>query len=407
MKILYVTSRLPFGPGEAFIIPELRGLINQGHEILIVPLLPRGTIIHDDMRPFLHCVERTAFLSLQELAAAASVFFKGFPETLRFFSYILRASQGIRRVKNLLMFPRALWLSELAASWGADHIHAHWATTPTTVAMIAGELRGIPWSFTAHRGDIVEGDLLSTKCSKAAFIRVISRSGLGLFASQGILPAKNKVAILHMGVDMPPLVEPRSTALRSVTVCCPASLIPVKGHKYLVESARLLRDRGCRAEFLLFGDGVLRAELQSQINALGLEDVVRLCGLISHGKLLELYTDGQIDITVLASVDLGSGNHEGIPVALIESMACGVPVVSTATGGIPELLGDGAGIIVPPGSAESLADGLGKLIFSQETRQAFGKRGRNRIRESFSSEHVVTELVGLFKSVSRVSHFSR
>ena len=53
-------------------------------------------------------------------------------------------------LKNLAVYPKGLWLARLAREWRADHIHAHWAATTATMALVASEFSGIPWSFTAH-----------------------------------------------------------------------------------------------------------------------------------------------------------------------------------------------------------------------------------------------------------------
>ena len=83
---------------------------------------------------------------------------------------------------------------------------------------------------------------------------------------------------------------------------------------------------------------------------------MRFVGQVSHTQILEMYVANQVRAVVVPSIDLGNNLHEGIPVSLMEAMAHGVPVVSTTTGGIPELLADGAGILVPPENPQALAD---------------------------------------------------
>jgi glycosyltransferase involved in cell wall biosynthesis len=117
---------------------------------------------------------------------------------------------------------------------------------------------------------------------------------------------------------------------------------------------------------------------------------------MQHDALLSLYRYSQVDVVVLPSVDLGNGHHEGIPVALMEAMAYAIPVVATETGGIPELIGDGAGLLVQPANPQALADALTKLAGSAALRRSLGLNGRKRVEQSFEISKMVKELVRRF-----------
>jgi glycosyltransferase involved in cell wall biosynthesis len=106
---------------------------------------------------------------------------------------------------------------------------------------------------------------------------------------------------------------------------------------------------------------------------------------------------------VLASVDLGSGVHEGIPVALIEAMSYGIPVVATATGGTPELLLPGTGLLVPPADPAALADALQTLLRDGKLRDRLGDSGRQRVLEAHDIFQVAAELVKEFEAATRTA----
>jgi colanic acid/amylovoran biosynthesis glycosyltransferase len=127
--------------------------------------------------------------------------------------------------------------------------------------------------------------------------------------------------------------------------------------------------------------------LQRAIDTNGLGTVVRLLGVLPHEEVrARLYRAG---VFVLPSVMTTQGNMDGIPVALMEAMACGTPVVSTTVSGIPELIDDGVnGYLVPPEDAEALADRLAKLLEDPGKRIAFARNAREQVEHSFS---VVTE----------------
>ena len=163
-----------------------------------------------------------------------------------------------------------------------------------------------------------------------------------------------------------------------------------------------LQERGLDLELWLAGKGRLEEELREQREALNLSNRIIFLGMLPHQRLMELYHRGEVDIVALPSVDLGGGEHEGLPVSLMEAMSYRVPVVSTTTGGIPELLGGGAGVMVPPADPTTLAEAIGRLIQDPEQREQQGDAGRKRVEESYSQKEIVGELIARFKACAPV-----
>ena len=149
---------------------------------------------------------------------------------------------------------------------------------------------------------------------------------------------------------------------------------------------------------LLFGNGPLRDKLQQMAKELNLIDVVNFCGSVAHDEILKLYSTGAVSVLVLPSIETKDGEKEGIPVSLMEAMAAGVPVISTTTGGIPELLGNGAGILVPPEDCEALANAIERLLKDPEIRREIGIKGREKVKKEFAIDSVVQKLIELFKN---------
>jgi glycosyltransferase involved in cell wall biosynthesis len=183
----------------------------------------------------------------------------------------------------------------------------------------------------------------------------------------------------------------------------PANLLEVKGHTYLLQALQILGDRGVDLHLDLAGDGPLREDLLRETNELGLGDRVNFLGLVPHEKLLERLQTGVWDILVLPSIVTGSGEKEGIPVALIEAMSCRVPVVSTATGGIPELFErvDEA-LLVPPKDPAALAQAIERVAVDPALRERLVELGSRRVEDSFAVEQVTEELVKRFEVCRRV-----
>jgi colanic acid/amylovoran biosynthesis glycosyltransferase len=213
----------------------------------------------------------------------------------------------------------------------------------------------------------------------------------------GLSPDPSRTHVIHMGVDVPASAAAHAERAGSSGphVLCPAQLYPVKGHQYLISALGILRDRGIPCSLWIAGEGHLLEELQRQAGALGLQESIRFLGAVPHERILEWYRAGSVDIVVLASVDLGRHEHEGIPVALMEAMALGIPTISTQTGGIPELLGNRAGILVPPEDPEALAAALGQLILDSHARGRIGRVGRAKVAQQFNVERTTAELAQL------------
>jgi colanic acid/amylovoran biosynthesis glycosyltransferase len=298
--------------------------------------------------------------------------------------------------KNIAVLPKSLWIARLSERSQIEHIHAHWSSTTATMAGVAATYLGIPWSFTAHRWDIVENNMLSEKLKTASFARFISKSGVELARRYSEPKADlGKARVIPMGVALPSARETLRSSSRPV-VLCPAKLHPVKGHVYLLAALKLLKERGLDFEAWLAGHGDLESELKSRSSELGLDSCVRFLGKMAHGELLALYETAPVFAVVVPSIDLGGGIHEGIPVSLMEAMSRGIPVVSTLTGGIPELLGDGAGILVPAKDSAALANALADLLLNSKLAHRYSEAGLKRIREQFDIEKVVDALLAGF-----------
>ncbi len=388
MRIVYVTQRLPFGTGETFIVPEVEALLTCGHEIMIVPRLSRDEVVHDDVGLLL-ARTRVPPNAGNIVASVARSLARHPGRALRAFWPLRRTRPRHRAFSNAVATAQAMWLGRVARAWGADHIHAHWAHLPATLAMGASALSGIPWSFTAHRYDVLLNNLLTEKLRSARFGRFIARDMLDLARRLVEPDAIERAVVLHMGVPLPPTVR-EVPARATPVVLCPAQLIPRKGHRYLIDAAARLKNRGIVFELWLAGDGPSHEAVSRQVHEQGVGDRVRMLKTVPHAELLRLYRERTVDCVVLPSL------HEGISVALMEAMAHGVPVIATSTGGTPELLHGGAGVLVPPTDSVTLAQELERVLGAAALRAELGRAGRRRIEEEFDIAAIGRELTRRF-----------
>jgi glycosyltransferase involved in cell wall biosynthesis len=180
--------------------------------------------------------------------------------------------------------------------------------------------------------------------------------------------------------------------------------VEIKGHRYLLEAWKKLRDLGLQARLWLAGDGPLRPWLEAYTDELKIRDSVRFLGTVSHSMLLEMYERGGIALTVLPSIDLGNGGHEGIPVALMEAMSYGVPVIGTRAGGTSELIRNGTGLIVEPRNVAELVTAIQSTIDHPDDARRLGERGRSHVEKEFNVTRTAAELVGAFATRSQADY---
>ena len=302
------------------------------------------------------------------------------------------APPGLRgRLYQLFYFAEAGVLAAHLRKRGVRHLHNHIATASGTVAMLAGEIAGIPHSFTLHGPDIFFAPRrwrLDEKIARAAFVACISqfcRSQAMAFSD----PAHwGKLHVVHCGID-PARYGPGPRGGEGLRLLFIGRLAPVKGLPVLLEAlARIAGDHpGLTLD--LIGDGPARGMLKAQAAALGLSDRVRFLGYRSQGAVAEALAE--CDMLVLPSF------AEGLPVVLMEALAARLPVIATRIAGVPELVEDGvSGLLVPPGDVAALARAIGRLAGDAELRLKMGDAGARAVARGFSSRDEAARLARLF-----------
>jgi glycosyltransferase involved in cell wall biosynthesis len=144
----------------------------------------------------------------------------------------------------------------------------------------------------------------------------------------------------------------------------------------------MLKEQGHRFKLVLAGDGSLKNSLSAMIEALDLTQEVTLCGFITD---VPEFLAG-LDLFVMPSL------YEGLGVAALEAMAAGKAVVASRAGGLAEIVLDcETGLLVPPGDAEGFARAIAKLLSDESLRTSFGRRGAERVRQSFTLERMASK----------------
>ncbi len=271
---------------------------------------------------------------------------------------------------------------------GLNHLHAHFATSATTVAQAAAAFADISFSFTAHAKDIyfdyATPQFLDRKLRDAAF--AVTVSDYNARHLRGQFPMlSDRLLRLYNGVDLERFsagAPGPADGGQPPTILAVGRLVDKKGFHILVEAAALLRDRGLPFRCELIGDGPDRAMLEQLISERALGEHLQLFGARPQQAVMAAMREA----TVLAMpcVVSADGNRDGLPTVLIEAMALGTPVVSTAVTGIPELVSDGlTGLCVAPDDPVALADALERLLRDRSLRERLARAAREAIVRDF------------------------
>ncbi len=395
MKLALVSAKYPFGGKEAYLHAELRALAPYFARIAVFPTSPS-----DPEWGFADVpaeVERRGLFAPDTLGDAVAAVVTRPRACLAALAALLGAPYRREvKLKNLAVIPLGLALGFRLRREGFEHVHAYWLSTPASVAFLAARVAGIPWSATGHRWDIYENNALAAKLPSARFVRAISERGRrDLLATPGCGAAN--VRVVHVGVDVPaaPPAERGAAQDRPFALLCAANLVPEKGHADLLDALAELRDRGVAVHCTLAGDGVLRAELEAAVRALDLAGVVAFRGHVPHAALLAELRAGAYDAMVLTSLEQPGGLMEGIPVALMEAMAVGLPVIATASGSIGELVDDGCGRLVEPRNVTAIAGAIAELAAEPALRAELARAAYAKVRAEFDVAREARALAGL------------
>jgi glycosyltransferase involved in cell wall biosynthesis len=175
-----------------------------------------------------------------------------------------------------------------------------------------------------------------------------------------------------------------------ILFACVARFSPQKNHALLVKAFALGPASNPNAHLVLVGEGALQGQLEAQVKDLGLAAQVHFLGL--RRDIPDVL--GAMDIFVLSS------DYEGNPLSVMEAMASGLPIVSTAVGGVPDLFESGKeGFLVPPGDALGLAKSMVSLLGNREARHSLGTAAALRAREDFDVSTMVQAYEGLYESL--------
>jgi colanic acid/amylovoran biosynthesis glycosyltransferase len=277
------------------------------------------------------------------------------------------------------------------------HVHAHFGTNSTTVAMLCQAIGGPSYSFTVHGPDEFdrpESLALTEKIDRASFVVTISsfsRSQLYRWCDRQYW---KKIHVVRCGVDDYFFGQPTTLIPEEPNLVCVGRLCEQKGQLLLIEAINQLKVEGLNCNLTLVGDGPLRNQIEALIQHYGLEKQVTITGWASAAEVQKCILNSRA--LVLPSF------AEGLPVVIMEALALNRPVISTYVAGIPELVKPGInGWLITSGSVEDLTAAMGEVIqLPTEKLEQMGIAGSLSVNSNHNLAQQAISLEYLFRSYS-------
>ncbi|HEY5971944.1 MAG TPA: glycosyltransferase [Pseudoxanthomonas sp.] len=383
--MVYVVSLFPSW-SETFIVREVATLLENGVDVRIISLKrPSQDLVQSDAAALLARV-RYPRTVLHTLAGTLAAFARNPRSVAGSFATVVAGlwRQPVVLLKSLFALMRGLEQAAWLRGFDPQIIHAHWATYPSTAAWALGRALRKPFSFTCHAHDIfVDHQLLARKIEDAALAVTISRYNVGWLHTHATSLAEHKLKVIHCGVDMDKAPW-RSAGRESGMLLAVGRLDPVKGFATLIEALALLEKRGVEFACRIAGSGPLDADLRRLAQNLGVSKRIEFAGAQPQRVVREWMDSATL--FVLPSEVAADGNRDGIPVALMEAMASGCPVVSTRVSGIPELVEDGiTGLLVGEQEPAALAAAIERLLQDENLRGRLATGARRHVEREFDA----------------------
>lgn len=397
MKIAYVLNSYP-QPSHSFIRREIQALERQGISVLRLAMRPGSAPLVDpgDQAE----ADRTQYvlqagplrlllaLLLQGLRAPGAMM-----QALQLALRLGRVSQ-VGRLRHLIYLAEAASVALRCREEGVVHMHAHFGTNATTVAMLAQVLGGAGYSFTTHGPEEFDapGSLsLGEKVNRAKFAVAISSFGKSQLSRWADFGTWARLKVVHCGIEPARFENPAPLPEGPLRLAAIGRFVEQKGQMILVRAMSEVIKTHPEVHLALIGDGEMRGDLEAAIASAGLQDNVTLTGWLSEaGVRQELAAAHALVMPSFA---------EGLPMVVMEAMASARPVLATYIAGTPELVLPGeTGWLVPAGDMAVLAAAIVELADTPQTRlQAMGQAGRTRVLQRHDSDQEAGKLAVLFR----------
>ena len=402
MKIAVLVDQFP-SVAETFVLNQIVGLMKLGHDVhVFASKSARNVEIHDNYRKY-NLPANTHYYEIpnNKILRILKVIFFIIKYAPTKYNVAFRSLNIFKYGKPSLSLSLFFMSIQLLERGPFDIIHAQFGTLGLSAASLNQFLPGKCKLVTSFRGSDATVFL---KKHPGAYHELFKQGDLFLPVSEFLKERliqegceEKKIVVHHSGIDCSKFeyVQRHRVSGEPIKVLTIARLVEKKGVAFAIEAVSRLLSKGEKIDYRIVGDGMLREDLQQLIEDMGIEQQVKLLGWKTHEAVKILLEESHV--LVAPSLTPESGDQEGIPNAIKEAMASGLPVISTFHSGIPELVADGvSGVLVPERDAASLADALAYLISHPGVCKEMGQAGRRQVERKFDTNFLNKKLEVLY-----------
>lgn len=415
MRIAFIVDQFPT-LSETFILNQITGLIDRGHEVDIYCDKPGNlTQTHPEIQQY-QLLARTYYIPIPSnkiwrIIKAIWLFVCNFFKAPKIMLQIINLTKYNRdNYGEPASFLRPIYL---IIPWlkqsHYDIIFCHFGRNGLKANLLQdlGLIKQAKTVVVFHGYDLslylaIHGqDIYQNLFNQVDLVQPISQHWRQKLLELGC--PESKILVHHMGIDCHKfqylVKHPSDSQILIVSI---ARLVAKKGLQYSIQAVAQLIPRYPNLEYQIIGDGVLKEELEQLIKQLNITKNVKLLGWRQQQEVAAIIA--QADIVLAPSITSQDGDCEGIPVSLMESMARGLPVISTYHSGIPELIEDGvSGYLLPEQDINNLAIKIEHLITNPELRQKMGQVGRKKVETDYNIQILSDRLVQIFQQLLATS----
>jgi len=388
---------------ETFISNEILGLERLGIKVHIFSMRhPRESFSHDSVKKIRARVDYLPHTILRPLAKL--IFFnlkaaRKYPRNYRLaLALALRRFRRTRRSATLKHLLQAGYLTgRLLPDSGVIHLHAHFAHSPTSVAMFTAQITGLPFSFTAHAKDIYTShkEQLAEKINRARYVVTCTQYNRDYLKSLVPQSATPLYCIYH-GIDLGlfngnAAADAGSAPTAPYEILTVARLTAKKGLFTVLAALQQLAAADIPFRYTLIGDGEQKKEILQEIRERGLADRCRYLGTRPHDVVIRAFA--RAHLFVIGCQVAANGDRDGIPNVIAESMAMGVPVVATRVSAIPEMIIHGqTGLLVSDQDPAAMAGAMLRILTDSDLRRRIIPAARARVQAIFDNRDLIHTL---------------
>jgi colanic acid/amylovoran biosynthesis glycosyltransferase len=423
VRIAYIANYFPL-LSETFIVSEVRNLGKAGFRVQVFSLFkPRSS---ENSLPDPELLAQTTFFSsdmrlgrvipahLYFLFHTPGRYFRTFKYALRhrnhqssIFSFVRMVLTPVEQRRKLaledrqnilvhffVVMPFARRLQNEGYTW----MHAAFANTPASFALLTNALCDIPYSISAHAMDLfIKPELLPEKFAHARFVVTCTQFNKTYLQENYPDIDQSRVHAVYHGTNLKRFVNEDRTAKADPPVLLSVGrLVRKKGLGVLLKACLTLQEKGVPFQCWLVGEGPERPRLEMYCRMNQLHHQVKFWGACTPEQTVEYYRNASI--FVLPCVEDENGDKDGIPNVIAEAMAMSLPVVSSWLSGIPELVKDNVtGRLLPANDPDGLVNVLEDLLTNTAKAKRMGTNGRKRVEEIFDADKKILEMIELFE----------